>query len=530
MGQSNLAKLPQGWVWSNLRALYDIVGGGTPSTTVTDYWKGKIPWITSADIHGPKDLRPRRAISEKAIANSTTNLVPSGSLIVVTRVGLGKIAITDHPLCFSQDSQALVGINELLDPKYALYYLSMAVQIFKYENRGTTISGVTKKQLADLQFPLAPTNEQVRVVEKIEELITKLDAGVEALHKSQAQLERYRLSVLKAAVTGELTNQWREAHQAELEPASELLSRILKERRERWEADQLKRMKAGGNTPENDDWKKKYIEPTGPDPSDLPKLPSRWIWTRAEQLCGFITKGTTPSAGKLFAASGDIPFIKVYNLTHVGVLDFSRAPTFVAYTTHTGELARSKVYPGDVLMNIVGPPLGKVSIVPNSYAEWNINQAVAVFRPMPSFDRRYLSFCLLTESIQSWAVRRAKATAGQFNLTLEICRDLPLPLPPLAEQERIDEELERLLSIADAMENTLAQSLKQAERMRQSILNQAFEGKLVPQDPNDEPAELLLERIKIERAKREAEKSAASKPDRGPFKKKQNKRIQGVAA
>lgn len=149
---------------------------------------------------------------------------------------------------------------------------------------------------------------------------------------------------------------------------------------------------------------------------------------------------------------------------------------------------------------------------------------------MPSFDRSYLSFCLLTESIQSWAVRRAKATAGQFNLTLEICRDLPLPLPPLAEQRRIDEKLERLLSIADSMEKTIERSLKQAERMRQSILKKAFEGKLVPQNSTDEPAEFLLERIKQARAKREAERRATSKPSRRQTKKRQTKRIAGAAA
>lgn len=365
---------------------------------------------------------------------------------------------------------------------------------------GSTRKRISRGNLATLNIPVPPLPEQQRSVAKVEELLTELDAGVESLKKARAQLKRYRQAVFKAAVTGEITREWREIHKGELEPAADLLTRILRERRAKWEEEQLAKMQAAGKTPKNDDWKKKYQDPVAANISDLQELPRSWLWTRAEQVCDFITRGTTPAAHKLFSESGEIPFIKVYNLTHVGALDFSVNPTFISESTHADELARSRVFPGDVLMNIVGPPLGKVSIVPTTYEEWNINQAIAIFRPMPSFDRKYLSICLLTEQIQSWAERRAKATAGQFNLTLEICRDLPLPLPPITEQRQIVSEVERLLSIADATEQTIEQSLKQVERMRQSILQQAFTGKLVPQDLADEPAEALLARIKAERS------------------------------
>jgi type I restriction enzyme S subunit len=116
---------------------------------------------------------------------------------------------------------------------------------------------------------------------------------------------------------------------------------------------------------------------------------------------------------------GDIPFIEVYNLTDRGELDFSINPTFINKDVHYGELARSKVFPGDVLMNIVGPPLGKVAIVPSDYEEWNMNQAIAVYRAIPGIDNRFLCYCLLSVKILSIAVNAAKATAGQFNLTLE---------------------------------------------------------------------------------------------------------------
>lgn len=168
-------------------------------------------------------------------------------------------------------------------------------------------------------------------------------------------------------------------------------------------------------------------------------------------------------------------------------------------------------------MNIVGPPLGKVSIVPDSYREWNVNQAIAVFRAMPSFDNKFLSFLLLTDKILTWAIRRAKTTAGQFNLTLEICRDLPLPLPPLAEQKRIVTEVEKRLHIIQELELTVTMNLVRAEELRRSILQRAFVGRLVPQDQKDEHASVLLERIAAER-QRNAEEAMKEKKRKSRIK------------
>lgn len=205
-------KMPSNWALTTVGNIYKMYGGGTPSTAVAKYWNGDIPWITGADIHGLKDIRARKRITQEAIANSTTYLAPARSIIVVTRVSLGKVALTEEPLCISQDSHALVGNESLVYPEYALYYLSKTVQKFKFEYRGTTIKGVTTKQLFDLPFVLPPLNEQKRIVVKIEELFTKLDAGIESLKKAKIELKRYRQSVLKAAFQGNLTLEWRKRH------------------------------------------------------------------------------------------------------------------------------------------------------------------------------------------------------------------------------------------------------------------------------------------------------------------------------
>lgn len=502
MNETNgLPELPQGWVRTTIGEIAATSSGGTPSRGRTDYYGGSIPWVKSGELNDGIVFQTEEFITELGLCSSSAKIFPAGTLcIALYGATVGKLGMLGID---AATNQAVCGIfvPPLLETQYLFHFLFWQRRNLIELGKGGAQPNLSQDIVRRTVLPLPPLPEQQRIVAKIEELFTKLDAGVAALKQARAQLGRYRQAVLKAAVTGELTEQWRAAHSGELEPAADLLARILRERRAKWEADQLAKLHAAGKPPKNDDWKRKYQAPAAPDTSELPELPEGWMWARAEQLCDFITKGTTPAAHNLFSESGEIPFIKVYNLTHVGLLDFTVKPTFVSQATHSGELARSKVFPGDVLMNIVGPPLGKVSIVPDTHEEWNINQAVAVFRPMPSFDRKYLSICLLTGEIQSWAERRAKATAGQFNLTLEICRDLPLPLPSLLEQQQMVSEVERLLSIADAMEQTIAQSLKQAERMRQAILQQAFAGQLVPQDADDEPAAQLLARIRAARAR-----------------------------
>jgi type I restriction enzyme S subunit len=167
-------------------------------------------------------------------------------------------------------------------------------------------------------------------------------------------------------------------------------------------------------------------------------------------------------------------------------------------TWATAGFSRSICIPDDVLMNIVGPPLGKVSIVPTMHREWNINQAIARYRPIAGLEVRYLAYVLLGGQALGWALKRAKATAGQSNLTLEIARDIPIPLPPRAEQQRIVDEIDRMLSAAAVTSDVASKDIRRCRRLRQAVLKWAFEGKLVDQDASDEPTEKLSDRIRAE--------------------------------
>jgi len=340
----------------------------------------------------------------------------------------------------------------------------------------TNIRNLKMKDYWEVRLCFPPLAEQGRIVAAIEEAFSKLDAGEAGLRTVRQLLKRMREAVLAAAVSGRLVpsdptdtpaSSWREWTSAKDDPF------VLRA---------------------------------------LPGLPESWKWVRAASACEAVECGGTPAAPHMTQGNGDVPFIKVYNLTMRGALDFSVNPTFIDTATHTRQ-SRSAARPGDVLTNIVGPPLGKVAVVPSTFPSWNMNQAVVMFRPGPGLQSGYLAIALQTTAVLGRLAATARATAGQFNVSLTACRHLPIPIPPEAEQHRIADEVHRQLSFIDACERAVDAGLVRSAALRRSVLKSAFEGRLVPQDPSDEPAAVLLERIHDERltapsAKHRARQSA----------------------
>lgn len=425
---------------------------------------------------------------------------------------------------FGALGSTLVRINfPKINNRYAYYFLLSKYQEINTRAKGSGTPHVDPDLLWNYSFPIAPLVEQARIVNKIEELFSEIDDGIQSLETAKKQLDIYREAILIQAFEGKLTKEWRALNSDKLPNEAFFLSAINHDREERY-----KKQIAAWNQ-ELLDWEKSGKTGSKPKkPKPLPRiestqlstegLPKGWVKTNLENVCDFITKGTTPAKDALFANQGDIPFIKVYNLTHKGYLDFSIDPTFVSNETHEGFLKRSKVYPNDVLMNIVGPPLGKVSIVPDTYPEWNINQAIAIYRSN-LIDSKYLSEFLLNENTVRAMMSQSKATAGQFNLTLEICRNFPIPVCSKLEQAEIVKSLSENLTNAQYLQETIDQQLEQLTLLKQTVLQKAFSGELVPQDPNDEPASVLLERIKAEKEEEHA-KEKAKKPPKKPSKPK----------
>jgi type I restriction enzyme S subunit len=365
-----------------------------------------------------------------------------------------------------------------------LYLLSTAVQSFKYKHRGTTIAGVTKKQLAELPFLLPPLPEQHRIVSKIEELFTKLDAGVEALKKVKAQLKRYRQAVLKYAFEGKLTQEWREDNKGKLEPASVLLERIKEERKK--------------------NSKGKIKELPSLDTSDLAELPRGWAWTRL----GEISEATGGYAFKSshFKEEGKYQVIKIGNVK-TGLLRLNEKPSYI---DNVDSLIISKygLHYGDLVITLTGTrkkrDYGFIAMIKKE-SNLLLNQRLAVIRFFKPLYPEYFQYALRSEHFQNNFFRRETGNVGQGNVGMDAIVSETISVPPIKEQQKLVEEIESRFSMADEVEKIAEQTLRQSERLRRSILKTAFEGNLAPQDPTDEPAEKLLERIKAEKAKKESE-------------------------
>ena len=278
-------------------------------------------------------------------------------------------------------------------------------------------------------------------------------------------IQQLRQTILNLAVRGKLVPQ-----DPNDEPAESLLNRVLVERRKKWEAYEFSEFTAAGREPPKA-WKEKYVCPS--HEVGLFSVPKTWIWASTSEICDRVESGSTPPANEMFQ-QGEIPFIKVYNLTKTGAFDFTVKTTFIARSTHEKRLARSKVFPGDVLLNIVGPPLGKVSIVPNDFPEWNTNQAVVLFRPSSGVLTDYLALCLLSEIVLFCITRTAQATVGQSNITVSNCRLLPIPLPPLAEQYRVVAKVDELMALCDQLETQLTTTQSESKKLMEAILHEAL--------------------------------------------------------
>jgi type I restriction enzyme S subunit len=305
--------------------------------------------------------------------------------------------------------------------------------------------------------------------------------------------------VLKSAVEGNLTKEWRTANQGKLEPASILLERILKQRREKWETEQLAKMEAQGKTPKDDSWKLKYKEPIAPDTSDLPELPDGWCWASLEQLSDEIVDclHSTPK----FTPEGK--YCIDTNCIEPGKILFNKS-RFVSEETYKERIQRLVPQQGDILFAREGT-IGTAVVVPEN-TELCLGQRMMQFRPSACIKSVYFMLAMLSNVFYTqWKDYVTGTTSPHVNI--RDLRKMSLPLPSLVEQKEILEKIDVILSVIDQLEKTIDANLKRSEKLRQSILKQAFEGKLVPQDPNDEPAEKLLERIKAEKAKQTTTKT-----------------------
>ncbi len=395
-------------------------------------------------------------------------------------------------------NQHIFRVDSFINRRFHALQIKGLIDDLYRRAHGSGMVHVTRREFDGTPLLLPPEAEQRRIVDEVEKQFTRLDAAVAGLQRVKANLKRYRASVLKAACEGRLVPTEAELARREgrsFESGEELLKRILKERRARWEADQLAKMKATGKVLTDSEWEARYREPE-PVITDPVSKPKGWAVASLRQLA-FVSSGNTPKGIEdAISASGPVPWFRVSDMNLPGnEYQMHRGTAFL--TIESARALGLRLFgAGAVIFPKRGGAIAtnkkRVLIMPSA-TDLNIMAAdpVGCIRSWLHLWFRQLELGRLADGSNVPQINHGDV------------EPLPVPLPPLPEQERIVVESERRLSVVDELEATVEKNLARCARLRQSILKMAFEGRLVPQDPNDEPASVLLDRIRRERGPEE---------------------------
>ncbi|MGI2142605.1 restriction endonuclease subunit S [Shewanella baltica] len=513
-------ELPQGWEWSRVNELSKQVTDGVHHTP--KYIESGVPFISVKDIDGKTvSFADCKYISQEQHEEINQRCNPELGDILICRIGtLGRATIVDtsEPFSLFVSVGLLKFFNESLLSGYLHKVFHSPLLLRQYDEIKAGGSHTNKLNLGDiprLWIPVAPIAEQRRIVAKVDELMSLCDAletqteasiaahqtlvetllnalllpqtAANTASQADVSLERASENSLELPVTNSVVKDWqRVAEHFDIlfttsasidtlkqtilqlavmgklvkqdpndEPAAKLLARIAKEKAQLFKEGKIKKQKP---------------LPAITDEEKLFELPLGWSYVRLDDICFAITSGSTPPKEKFNEETG-VPYLKVYNIKNQKI-DFYHRSQFVESNHHTNKLTRSILYPGDVVMNIVGPPLGKIAIIPDEYPEWNCNQAIVFFRPLElklnSYIYTYLISGVFLQSIE------LIGTAGQDNISVTKSRSIVIPLPPLEEQHRIVAKVEELMALCDQLKVRLADAQITQLHLTDAIVEQAI--------------------------------------------------------
>lgn len=490
-------KMPEGWTKTKLgKVLLSVIGGGTPSRKVPHYFEGNIPWFTVKDMAILKPVDAEEHISETAVVDSATNVIPANTVIVATRISLGRAIRPKVACAINQDLKALI-IGSGVNPDFILHWFIAHEQMIKDLGSGTTVSGITLSTLDGLPLLLPPSSEQDRIVIKLEEVLSDLEAGMKELEIANYKLAQFRQSLIKSAIFGELTRTWRQEYLQNriksIQSGHQLLQRTLDARRKNWEAKQIENSKRSGKTLLKD-WRSNYPEPIEPDFSRVGSLPDGWTWATLSQLTELITSGSRGWAD-YYSTEGAI-FIRSQNINK-DELDLSD----IAFVNppKSSEGSRTLVSLNDLLLTITGANVGKAAHVSIVLDEAYVSQHVALIRPVDPLIGRYIHLYLTADAGGRGLLSKEAYGAGKPGLNLKQIGTLVIPLPCAEEIDIIIEELTLQLDSCSVQNKGIEQAMKQGSFQRKNILKAAFSGSLMAQNSRDRPASELLDSIEAER-------------------------------
>jgi type I restriction enzyme S subunit len=482
-------ELPEGWNWARLGDLCTKLTDGSHNPP-RDTGVG-IPMLSSQNVNfGMIDFKnPSRFVSQEDFEkeNQRTQVLPNDILLtIVASLGRSAVVPKDAPKFVLQRSVAVLQTN--LNSDFLALQLVAPTCLHYYETygKGTAQKGIYLGRLSLMEIALPPLAEQHRIVAKVDELMALCDQleqqqtnsnaahqtlvetllgtltnaasqdefeafwqrianHFDTLFTTEFSIDQLKQTILQLAVMGKLVEQ-----DPEDEPASELLKKIDSEK-ERLEKEGKIKL---------DEYKRSKED-------NLFEIPEIWEWCKMQDLCYNISSGSTPP--KNYFKEEGVPYIKVYNIKDQKI-DFFYRSQYVDEEYHKTKLKRSIIEPGDVIMNIVGPPLGKIAIIPQDFKEWNCNQAIVFFKPIIKSLNHWI-YLFLTAGLFLKNIELI-GTAGQDNISVTKSKNILIPLPPLAEQERIVAKVDELFAICDA----LKERIKDAQHIQVQLAEAVVEG------------------------------------------------------
>lgn len=452
VNNNKLLELPKGWVWTKLVDSCQYLPTGVPK------FNGKAEYYSTGSIKSGS-LIQEGTYSFGERPSRANRMARKGDVLQARMAGTNKALLIREYLDGTLFSTGFIQLRPFDFCNGMSSFLYWFIQSTDFlQQRDALATGSTQVALTDsaakkIVFPLAPLPEQKRIVAKIEELFTKLDAGVVALKKIKAQLKRYRQAVLKHAFEGKLT---------------------------------CKDLSDGLPT----GWKQMTLQEVTIEKTGLRRGPFGSTIKKAF----FVPEG-----------------FKVYEQGNAINDDPYRVRYYISEEKFK-ELKSFEVLAGDLLVSCSGVTLGRIVYIPDDAEPGIINQALLRIRLKKDIlGYKFFIYLFRSEIFQKMIFARSRGTAMPNLIGIKEFRLITITVPPLSEQIKIVDEIERHFSIADQIEQTIEQGLKQSDRLRQSILKKAFEGKLVEQNPEDEPADKLLEQIRAEKGKRQEVKKSKKK-------------------
>jgi len=457
MTQNN-NQLPKDWKRVKLGETGKILSGGTPSTAIPEYWNGNINWIAPSDLTRYKNKsirRGKKSISESGLKNSSARLMPKGSVLFSSRAPIGYVVIADSELCTNQGFKSIIP-NENLISDFLYYFLLASKRNAEQVASGTTFKEISLSKFSELSIPLPPKPIQQVIVSKIEELFSEIEKGIESLFTAQQQLKTYRQSVLKWAFEGKLTNS---------------LNYDSNDLHEDYDLNIAAEDEAEYKTKKNQGNQNNQINHS----SDKGKLPKGWKWVMIKDVTEINPK--LPNKENI-SKQLEVQFLpmklveEIINKIHLTEIRKYEDVLKGSYTPFIN---------CDVIFAKVTPCMenGKIAIVDNLKNGIGFGSSeFHVIRSGGEIIKEFIFYYLVQDRFRHEAASEMTGAVGLRRVPKQFIENHDIPLPPVEEQKKIIQEIESRLSVADKMEESINQSLQQAEALRQSILKKAFEGRL----------------------------------------------------